>query len=878
MRATWQLAINSLAGRPGRTALLIGAIVMAAALTVATAGVFGSMQASLRTLIGSLTGLGDVRIRHQFGERFDASLKQTVANWPGVEVVAGQLEAGVTLRADNGARSQAIAVGVEPEVDAEVHVLNFLRGGRPSGTGQVAVDQTIAETLDLEVGDVVTAQAGGATFSLAGFADKMLGRSNPFERDAGSETIELTVTGVFERPKLLVLQRRKCIVTLPQAEALAGVSNAFDHLIVKLEADAEVEQLKRRSGELPEGLTLQTLAGMSAGVNRMLRGWRLMYVGLTLQVFLSAGFIIVTGLTTSVIQRLRELAVLRCIGASWGQIAAGQLLAGVILAATGAAIGTAVGLAMTWGFVQWHRDILIAGFSPDWVGVAIAVGAALLAGLGGAAYPAWRAATVSPVQGLASRAGRPSAKGLAACGIIGGAFALIGPAVLLLPVGDELLLKLFMGVSLPAMIVGWFMLTPPLFVGLMRLLSPVVAKLLCMPAAVLRQTAEATPYRLGFTGAAFMVGLAMLISIWTVVGSVIGNWFVDTKMPDGYLFSPVGLSVWQWEQAQQSGAIELASPTTMFPMRIEDVQFGIEGMTPPSAMFTAFEPESFFAMTDLEWVRGDADSAMVKLREGRGLLVSREYLIAHGIGIGTPLVINTPLRGPVEFEVVGVVASPGLDVAVSFFGIHQDYADASVSTVFGTREDAAKYFGVRTINLVLVKFPPDRPEDQVLHQLQRDVPGVVVGSATMVKDNVRTMTGRFLTVTSMVAGAVLLIACFGVANIIIANVTMRRFEYGVLRAIGASRSLLVRLVLVEATVLALCGGGVGVLLGLCLAAGARTFHERMLGLQYDLAVPAEAILGGLAVTVLAALLAAAPAAISLIRAHPRQLLATDRGA
>jgi predicted permease len=112
----------------------------------------------------------------------------------------------------------------------------------------------------------------------------------------------------------------------------------------------------------------------------------------------------------------------------------------------------------------------------------------------------------------------------------------------------------------------------------------------------------------------------------------------------------------------------------------------------------------------------------------------------------------------------------------------------------------------------------------------------------------------FLVLMTGMAGVVLLIACANIAGVLIGRAAARRREIAVRLALGAGRGRLVRQLVTESLVLALIGGGLGVVLALWLLGGVNAAVARMpIPMAFDLQLDRRVLLYAVGVSTLAAL-------------------------
>ncbi|MCA9299185.1 MAG: hypothetical protein KDA28_08975, partial [Phycisphaerales bacterium] len=351
-------------------------------------------------------------------------------------------------------------------------------------------------------------------------------------------------------------------------------------------------------------------------------------------------------------------------------------------------------------------------------------------------------------------------------------------------------------VGLPALFTVYFLLGVPAVRLATHVLVAPLSRLLGLPARYLRSTLLDAPFRHGFTAGAMMAGLALMVALWTNGGAIMRDWLGRIEFPDAFVNGPAMTEDHQ-RALDDLPFVRHTCAISLLP--VETDVFGVRALQKLQTTFIAFQPDRFFEMTTLTWIEGNEADARRRLDEGGAILVAKEFRVAQGLGVGDTFACTfNEVRH--EFEIVGVITSPGLEVASKFFNIGSEYAEQSVHAIFGTRRDLEeKLVRAETpINLFQIDLDDDVDEAMAIDEIRAalaDTGILDAGSGRQIKEEIRFFTRGILLVVSVVAVSSMLVACFGVANLIIAGIEHRRFSFGVLRAVGGQRALLVRLVI-----------------------------------------------------------------------------------
>jgi lipoprotein-releasing system permease protein len=306
------------------------------------------------------------------------SLVAEIAAWP--EVVTVAPEAAGSALAVRGDASRAISlVGIEPERYFRIIAIpeKMVRGTSRLTATDILIGTELASDLGVRLGDKLRVS------SVVG----------------GDST--LTVTGIFDLGNKGA-NARTTYVALHTAQSLLGLVGGVSGIDVTVRdvyaAEALARRIRRTTGVQADSW-IATNAQFFSAVQAQTTA------NTTIRVFvgLSVAFGIASVLVVSVVQKSREIGILRAFGISRGQILRIFLVQGGLLGLGGALAGSALGLAALGLWLSYARNadgtpLFELTVEPGLFASAVVM--ATLTGLAAAFAPALRAARLDPVAAI----------------------------------------------------------------------------------------------------------------------------------------------------------------------------------------------------------------------------------------------------------------------------------------------------------------------------------------------------------------------------------------------------------------------------------------------------------------------------------------------
>jgi len=230
-----------------------------------------------------------------------------------------------------------------------------------------------------------------------------------------------------------------------------------------------------------------------------------------------------------------------------------------------------------------------------------------------------------------------------------------------------------------------------------------------------------------------------------------------------------------------------------------------------------------------------------------------------------PAILGKPLRLNDQLYTMVGVMPPGLDVPretevwlpldASDPEVGADVRSARYLQAFGRLRDGVDLGAAdRDLRVLSLRLAETHPENE----------GYVAALTPLREKLVGDLRPGLLFLSAAV-GLVLLIVCINVAGVLVAHGISRAGDMWVRMALGASRGRLARLLLAENLVLALVGGGAGLLASIAASRILVKLHPQELDLAGTMAPRGALVIAGLGIALISGLLVSLPAVLQVAR-------------
>jgi putative ABC transport system permease protein len=381
-----RLARSSLSRDRSRTALTAGALVVGVAMVVA----LGTAAEDVRkigsswlteTIPGSelLTSIRPVSTTDQ--------VVADLAGTPGVKSVSPIGLFGTPYVFVSQTDGRTVKSVVRQEAAAVVGSdylndgrLNFVQGARATALaaldagGSVIVPRSLADTAGIHVGDTM-------------------------EFATGTAVTQLTVAGIVAH-SIPAESQEAILVGWSDATADFGATGA-DFFAIRYDAGQEATARPNLDATaVSYALEPNQLERVSGTVGDALDRIFKLLDALALIAVLIAGLGMVNTFSMSVLERVREIGVLRATGMTSRQVWSMVVIEAAVLGIVGAFIGAAVGLVVGAVLVAWSSQGFGLAFDPPWLSIALAVCFGVIISIAASIYPAGLASRLSIVKAL----------------------------------------------------------------------------------------------------------------------------------------------------------------------------------------------------------------------------------------------------------------------------------------------------------------------------------------------------------------------------------------------------------------------------------------------------------------------------------------------
>jgi putative ABC transport system permease protein len=794
LRSFNSLALRQLRTRPLRSALTAFGVVLGVGMVFGVLLLVGTIRATFDEVIDSAWGETDLIVMGEGSGTMAEDTLDRVKEVEGVRDAAGMVGGMFTrLETDGspveGNKGQMLIAGYETK-GYQPYDFRLVEGRRIADGLEVMVEQNWARDRGYDVGDRVP--VAGPT-----------GRT------------ELPIIGIFKLTSSLnVGGLGYAAMPLPAARRLFDQPRGWMQISIAAMDRGEVGPLKRRVEHVVgSGAKVQTPGEVSDQVSEQLAALNVVLYFFSGVALFVGGFLILNSFNMTVLQRMRELGMLRTLGASRAMATASVLTEALVIGVAGTVLGLALGLGLASGLISLMRGMDVPVGTLD-VSVSAAITAAVIGivvTLLGAFWPAHRAGRVSPIRAVVGNAQvrtKASKRRLVVALVLfvpglwfGGSFWFGGAS----ETGG---VAAYGGIVMTmAMFAGMAIAAPFIILPVVRWLAVPVRRVLPTGGRLAADTLLSNPLRTAATAVALTIGLSVVVVNSSMSASFVGTIEdqVDKAFARDFTVQAQGFTIEQGggpgvprsvraaiEAMPEAGTV---APLRAMPLELPGVKSGSE-----QGIAIGVDPAKQPKVDGTEFQGASQSAAYAGLQRG-GVLLGRSYARRADLEPGDTVELVGP-AGRQRANVVGI-----LDAIGAMAGMELRLSLETMKRVYGNYQPA---------ELAVEAGSPDaRPtlEAKIAALLDRKYPNLEMQSAADAKKEVSDEVNRTFNMFNAIVIIAIIVSLLGVINTLAMSVIERTREIGVLRALGASRWQVRSTMLDESLMITVAGAVVGVVAG-----------------------------------------------------------------
>ncbi|PIV20833.1 MAG: hypothetical protein COZ69_10095 [Deltaproteobacteria bacterium CG_4_8_14_3_um_filter_45_9] len=760
-------------------------------------GVFVSVQMAIHTAIESfnatvdhVSGKANFQIT-SFGRGFSEEVYLKVKKVPGVKAATPVIQ--YTSKMDEPIGEPLYLLGIDVFSDQPFREYQFYQSEDEGllflkDPHSIAITEKLANRHGLKKGEKITL--------IVGSKKVILNITNLLKMEGPANSLEGNF-GLID------------IASAQEALEKVGLIDRIDLMVDKSKPIEAIERELRKV--IPPGVEVRRSDTRSGQIEKMVSAFHLNLTALSFISLIVGMFLIYNAISISVIQRRREIGILRSVGLTRPQTLRLFMGEAVWIGCLGSLIGIGIGIGLakimlylvsrtiTALYILVKAEHLLISPTVLIAGFGMGVLASVLSSIG----PAREASRIAPKEALALGTLETKIK------IRLRHFSLIGIGFLILsfifalqkPIYHRPILGFLAALLI---LIGVSFLIPSVTTLLNRLLAPLLGFLFGSEGKLASRYIHDSMARTVITIAALMTALSMLISISIMILSfrkTVDLWVEQSINGDVFIFP---------------GSYSITGYSALLPLEVSRALPSLPGVKAVDsfraleaeyqgqpALIASVDGEVFLNLKVIRFTRGNRQAILQQFAAGQAILVTESFSIKHQVKAGDRIKLNTP-KGEKDFLIAGV-----------FYDYSSDWGMVLLEKkIFQSLWDDETF---HSAGIYLKEGVSQETFKETLRERYSKPYRLFVVSHRELRNEVLKIFDQTFAITYALEFIAIIVAILGIINSLNALIIERQRDIGIIRAVGAFRRQIEKTTLIEAGMIGFFSHILGLLCGFLLS-------------------------------------------------------------